>query len=65
MSVDPFPVPGACGSADSSEGTFLKSAGINPEEYLNDVLARLPSMKINQIHELLPGQWKPLPADTS
>jgi hypothetical protein len=28
--------------------------GLNPEEYLTDVLARLPSMKIHQIHELLP-----------
>ena len=39
--------------------------GLYPEEYLSDVLARLPSMKNNQIHELLPGQWKPPSANTS
>lgn len=39
--------------------------GLNPEEYLTDVLGRLPSTKINQIHELLPGQWKPPAANTS
>ena len=39
--------------------------GLNPEEYLTDVLARLPSMKIHQIHELLPGQWTPPSANTS
>jgi len=27
--------------------------GLNPHEYLTDVLARLPSIKITQIHELL------------
>jgi transposase len=30
---------------------------INPQEYLNDVLARLPSMTSNQVRELLPDQW--------
>jgi transposase len=39
--------------------------GLNPEEYLTDVLARLPSTKINQIHSLLPGQWKPSSPDSS
>jgi transposase len=33
--------------------------GINPEEYLTDVLARLPTAKITQIQELLPAHWKP------
>jgi transposase len=33
--------------------------GLNPQTYLSDVLARLPSIKITQIHELLPGNWKP------
>jgi hypothetical protein len=28
-------------------------------------LGRLPSTKIDQIYELLPGQWKLLPANTS
>jgi hypothetical protein len=32
--------------------------GLNPQAYLTDVLARLPSMKITQIHELLPSNWK-------
>jgi transposase len=29
--------------------------GINPQEYLTDVLLRLPGQKINRIEELLPG----------
>jgi len=33
--------------------------GINPQDYLADVLRRLPEQKINQIEELLPGNWKP------
>ena len=32
--------------------------GINPELYLTDVLSRLPSMKIGEIHSLLPDNWK-------
>jgi transposase len=32
--------------------------GINPQEYLTDVLRRLPAMKITQIGELLPSRWK-------
>lgn len=33
--------------------------GINPQEYLTDVLSRLPSMKHHQVKELLPSRWKP------
>ena len=33
--------------------------GINPQEYLTDVLRRLPSMSNQQVHELLPSRWKP------
>ena len=33
--------------------------GINPQEYLTDVLARLPSMTNHQVKELLPSRWKP------
>ena len=33
--------------------------GINPQDYLTDVLRRLPSVKINQIDSLLPAHWKP------
>jgi transposase len=36
--------------------------GINPQEYLTDVLRRLPAMNITQIGELLPANWKPVPA---
>jgi transposase len=34
--------------------------GINPQEYLADVLARLPSMTNHQVSQLLPSRWKPL-----
>jgi len=34
-----------------------RQRGLNPQAYLTDVLARLPSMKITQIHKLLPGNW--------
>lgn len=38
--------------------------GINPQDYLTDVLARLPTIKINQIDSLLPAHWKaPNPAN--
>jgi transposase len=39
--------------------------GLNPQEYLTDVLARLPSTKVTEIHELLPGRWQPPSANTS
>jgi transposase len=39
--------------------------GWNPRDYLTDVLGRLPSMKITEIHELLPAHWKPQPSDTT
>ena len=39
--------------------------GLNPQKYLTDVLGRLPSTKITEIHELLPGHWKPLSANTT
>lgn len=38
--------------------------GINPQDYLTDVLARLPAIKITQIDSLLPANWKPASADT-
>ncbi len=38
--------------------------GINPQEYLTDILSRLPSMNITQISELLPANWKPVPKPT-
>jgi transposase len=36
--------------------------GINPQEYLTDVLRRLPAMNITQIDQLLPEHWQPQPA---
>lgn len=33
--------------------------GINPQEYLTDVLHRLPSMTSSQVRDLLPANWKP------
>lgn len=33
--------------------------GINPQDYLSDVLARLPTITINQLDYLLPAHWKP------
>lgn len=33
--------------------------GLNPQEYLTDVLERLPSLKSSQVKELLPSRWKP------
>lgn len=33
--------------------------GINPQDYLTDVLRRLPSMKSGQERDLLPSRWKP------
>lgn len=34
-----------------------KIRGINPQEYLRDVLTRLPSMKMGQVEALLPANW--------
>ena len=33
--------------------------GINPQEYLADILQRLPAMTTSQVPELLPHRWKP------
>jgi transposase len=33
--------------------------GINPQEYLTDVLQRLPSMTTSQVKHLLPARWQP------
>ena len=42
----------------------LRRRGINPLEYLTDVFARLPRAKTTDIHDLLPANWKPQPADS-
>ena len=39
--------------------------GIDPQEYLADVLGRLPGMKNTQIDCLLPENWKPPSSNTS
>jgi hypothetical protein len=33
--------------------------GINPQEYLTDVLGRLPAMKNHEVQAVLPSRWKP------
>jgi transposase len=37
--------------------------GINPQQYLTDVLKRLPSMTTGQARELAPSRWKPTPPE--
>lgn len=39
--------------------------GLNPHEYLTDVLRRLPGLKITEIESLLPAHWAPSAPDTS
>ena len=39
--------------------------GLNPQDYLTDVLARLPSAKITEIRKLLPAHWKPRDENSS
>lgn len=56
-----------CGSHESAQRAAIiysllgtcKLNGINPHEWLNDVLIKLPSRKINNIDDLLPQNWKP------
>jgi hypothetical protein len=35
--------------------------GINPQEYLTDVLRRLPAMKNHEVKDLPPSRWQPGP----
>lgn len=39
--------------------------GINPQEYLTDILNRLPGLTINQIDPLLPENWRPPTASST
>lgn len=56
-----------CGSHESAQRAAViysligtcKLNGINPHEWLNDVLIKLPTRKINNIDDLLPQNWKP------
>jgi transposase len=48
--------------------TLIESAklnGLNPQAYLSDVLARINDHIAPRLHELLPWNWKPLPADAA
>jgi len=43
--------------------TFMascKANNVNPQEWLRDILIRLPNHPINRIEQLLPHRWKPL-----
>ncbi|GAA4478715.1 hypothetical protein GCM10023157_13680 [Gluconacetobacter asukensis] len=45
--------------------TLIESAklsGLNPHDYLADVLARINDRKVNRLHELLPWNWPPMAA---
>lgn len=33
---------------------------VNPIDWLNDVITRIPAMKVNEMEQLLPKNWKPL-----
>jgi len=33
--------------------------GIDPWEYIGDVLRRLPAMKQSEVPGILPGRWRP------
>ena len=52
------------GRAAATFFTVLESSrrnGLNPYDYLKDVLTRLPSHPINRIDDLLPDRWKSSP----
>ncbi len=40
-----------------------KACSVNPWQYFDDVLRRIMAHPANQLRELLPDQWKPLPRD--
>lgn len=39
--------------------------GLNPQDYLTDVLGRLPAARTRDIRNLLPANWKPPTVDSS
>lgn len=57
-----------CGNNESAERTAIiysllgtcKLAGVNPTEWLTDVLTRIPNHSVLRLSELLPGNWKPI-----
>jgi transposase len=42
-----------------------KINNINPQEWLEDVLDRIPQQKVNKLDELLPHKWKPRTSPTT
>jgi hypothetical protein len=38
-----------------------KLSGLNPEAWLDDVLARIADIPLSRLPELLPWNWAPLP----
>jgi transposase len=54
------------GHAAATFFTLIESCrrnGVNPYDYLRDVLTRLPSHPINRIDEFLPDRWEPPKTD--
>ena len=57
-----------CGNDDAAERTATiysllgscKLAGVNPMEWLTDVLERIQEHPASKLSELLPSNWKPL-----
>ena len=53
------------GSEDGGEAAAVilslvqtcRGLGVNPREYLEDVMRRLMSHSVNKLNELLPNQW--------
>ena len=37
-----------------------KMHGLNPQQYLTDVLSRIHDHKVNKLDELLPWNWTPM-----
>jgi transposase len=57
-----------CGNNEAAERTAIiysllgtcKLSGVNPTEWLTDVLNRIPDHSVLRLSELLPGNWKPI-----
>jgi transposase IS66-like protein len=47
------------GHPDAEWRSAVSRRSINPQDYLTDVLSRLPSMKNHEVKDLLPSRWKP------
>ena len=56
-----------CGNDEAARHTAIiysllgscRLAGINPTQWLTDVLERMPDHSIQKLHELLPAHWQP------